>query len=71
MSRPRLLLVACREVLDCASPLALFPTAAREPKAAEGCRSPRRWREFPAAISHAKRLDCVLFQRRFRPRLLL
>ncbi len=36
----------CREVLDCASPLALFEVMVG-PKAAEHRRSPRRWRVVP------------------------
>jgi prepilin-type N-terminal cleavage/methylation domain-containing protein len=39
-----------REVLDCGSPLPLW-NADWETKAAEGCRTPRRWRVSPAAFS--------------------
>ncbi len=45
MNRPK-----PRQVLDCASPLALFQWANAVAKAAEDCRSPRRWRENESAI---------------------
>ena len=39
----------CRQVVDCASPLALFKRA-RHPTAAEDCRNPKRGRADPNAV---------------------
>jgi hypothetical protein len=49
-------LAKCRQVLDCGSPLPLFKVWHRN-KAAEGCRSPRRYRDDPTRIGFVSRVQ--------------